>query len=570
MKRIAFRVDGFAISPNDVLVKLVDGLCPDCKADGSFQADDTGCECEEGEDCEDTCSVCVQCGIRTQTAHTPFADERFWPDEDKEERIKAAASTFGPIEDKGCDYCGEWVVNRSLNLTHNEPGVWNKATPFGDRVFVPRFKRKSFNRAESFEAQGTLKFSNTELLQILMNENWKCSHCNNIIKNKQNTPFSEQEQNNVTWALFEDLSNYDDINVRRKLPRSSPGSSARKEDRTLNFDNLLLLCYECMEKKSRKRVSISFRTSLDNKEWLKGQAKDKDMTELLNQIVQEYRNNYEAESFEADDDVFTHSVVLGFKFKYYTKQNPLYKKKEDGSFNLDPIHIVKLKILILREMDLVGVEYQDATITADSLLFKFDFTNEIEAQKFSAYVREYLSQSEKVEQLQQYFDKADARVMTKYEAGILFSTLMDWSNREYLIDFLEYLIKLEEYDYDYSLQFIRERGVDINEQDDYGVSLKDLMLAEKEGYQSMLEELINDIKNKGRRLDDVAFTLSADNGLKNQTMASMFAIQQAIEGGMVNRTMSLQYLRYEGKLEAINQFLYYVYGDEGSFIFDNI
>ena len=278
----------------------------------------------------------------------------------------------------------------------------------------------------------------------------------------------------------------------------------------------------------------------------------------------------QAESFEADDDVFTHSVVLGFKFKYYTKQNPIYKKKQDGSFNLDPIHIVKLKILILREMDLEGVEYDDATITADSLLFKFNFTNEMEAQKFNAYVKEYLSQNEKVEQLQQYFDKADARVMNKYEAGILFSTLMDWSNREYLIDFLEYLIKLEEYDYEYSLQFLRERGVDIEEQDDAGVSLKDLMLAEKEGYQSMLEELINDIKNKGRRLDDVAFTLSADNGLKNQTMASMFAIQQAIEKGIVNRTMSLQYLRYEGKLEAINQFLFYVYGDEDSFIFDNI
>ena len=280
--------------------------------------------------------------------------------------------------------------------------------------------------------------------------------------------------------------------------------------------------------------------------------------------------DFDAESFEADDDVFTHSVVLGFKFKYYTKQNPIYKKKEDGSFNLDPIHIVKLKILILREMDLVGVEYDDATITADSLLFKFNFTNEIEAQKFSSYVREYLSQNEKVEQLQEYFDTADARVMTKYEAGILFSTLMDWSNKEYLIDFLEYLLKLEEYDYDYSLQYIRERGVDINEQDDYGVSLKDLMLAEKMGYQSMLEELVNDLKNKGRRLDDVAFTLSADNGLKNQTRTSMFAIQQAVESGVVNKTMSLQYLRYEGKLEAINQFLYYVYGDEDTFIFNNI
>lgn len=309
----------------------------------------------------------------------------------------------------------------------------------------------------------------------------------------------------------------------------------------------------------------------------KGQSMVKSMKEMgiYNQLMQgvnvnAFLDHYSAESFEADDDVFTHSVVLGFKFKYYTKQNPIYKKKQDGSFNLDPIHIIKLKILILREMDLVGVEYQDATITADSLLFKFDFTNEMEAQKFSAYAREYLSQNEKVEQLQQYFDKADAKVMTKYEAGILFSTLMDWSNREYLIDFLEYLIKLEEYDYDYSLQYLRERGVDINEQDDYGVSLKDLMLAEKDGYQSMLAELVNDLKNKGRRLDDVAFTLSADNGLKNQTMTSMFAIQQAVEEGVVNRTMSLQFMRYQGKLQAIDDFLYYVYGDADKFIFDNI
>ncbi len=431
--------------------------------------------------------------------------------------------------------------------------------------------------AESFEAEifesqgrGTLKFSNSEIIQLLFNKNWKCLNCDNIIKNKQNIPFSEEEQNDITWAMLAkeyDLTNYDDINVVRKKPRGSKGAVARI-DGGLNFDNLHLLCYECMDKKWRKRASITFRTSLDNKEWLKSQ--DKDMTELLNQIVQEYRNNYEEESFEADDDVFTHSVVLGFKFKFYTKENPLYKKKDDGSFNLDPIHIIKLKILILREMDLVGVQYNDATITADSLLFKFNFTNEIEAQKFSAYVRGYISQNEKVEQLQQYFDKADVRVMTNYEAGILFSTLMDWSNPQFIIDFLDYLIKLEEYDYDYSLQFIRERGVDINEQDDYGVSLKDLMLAENNGYQSMLEELVNDLKNKGRSLDDVAFTLTADNGLKNQTMTSMFAIQQEVERGFVNKRMSLQFMRYQGKLEAIDDFLYYVYGDEDSFIFDNI
>ena len=429
--------------------------------------------------------------------------------------------------------------------------------------------------AEIFESQGTLKFSNREIIQLLFNNNWKCRNCDNIIKNKQNIPFSEEERKDITWAMLAkeyDLTNYDDINVVRKKTRGSKGNLARI-DGELNFDNLLLLCHSCYEnRRGERKEPIAFRISKEKKEWLENLAKDKDksMAELMGDIIDEYRNNYEAESFEADDDVFTHSVVLGFKFKYYTKQNPIYKKKEDGSFNLDPIHIVKLKILILREMDLEGVEYDDATITADSLLFKFNFTNEMEAQKFNAYAKEYLSQNEKVEQLQQYFIKADARVMTKYEAGIIFSTLMDWSNREYLIDFLEYLIKLEEYDYEYSLQFIRERGVDINEQDDYGVSLKDLMLAEKEGYQSMLEELVNDLKNKGRSLDEVAFTLSADNGLKNQTMTSMFAIQQEVERGVVNKTMSIQFMRYQGKLQAIDDFLYYVYRAEDSFIFDNI
>ena len=115
--------------------------------------DSTSCECEEGEYCEDTCSVCVQCGIRTQTAHTPFADERFWPDEDKEERINAAKGKYTWYEDKGCDYCGEWVVlNRSLNLT-DEPGVWNKATPFGDKIFVPRLKMKSFEKTFGAESK---------------------------------------------------------------------------------------------------------------------------------------------------------------------------------------------------------------------------------------------------------------------------------------------------------------------------------------------------------------------------------------------------------------------------------
>ena len=225
-----------------------------------------------------------------------------------------------------------------------------------------------------------------------------------------------------------------------------------------------------------------------------------------------------------DDDVFTHSSILGFKFKYFTKENPLYKRKEDGSFNLDPLHIVKLKVIILREMNLARVNYDEATITADSLLFKFNFTNEKDAKRFNDYLKQYLSQSSKVAELQAYFIKADAQVMSKYEAGIIFSTLMDWSNPQFTIDFLEYLITLEEYDYEYSIHLLRESGVDINKRDESGLSLNDIMLEDKFGYQSMLEELVNELKNKKRELDIVAFSLSADNGLKNQTIASMFAI----------------------------------------------
>lgn len=429
-------------------------------------------------------------------------------------------------------------------------------------------KPPSKKQAESFEAEkmgkGRRMLSNTEILKILPNQQYKCAIC----LEGYYEPLKEiQLMDLIQMPKYELLNNPDyNININIISPKML-GGRMRLPTGEVNKNNIEICCDECAE--TEQFTATMPKVMIDQ---LRRGAKKRGITPArhMYNILKLSGIPFEAESFEADDDVFTHSVVLGFKFRYYTKQNPIYKKKQDGSFNLDPIHIVKLKILILREMDLEGVEYDDATITADSLLFKFNFTNEIEAQKFNAYAKEYLSQNEKVEQLQQYFIKADARVMTKYEAGIIFSTLMDWSNREYLIDFLEYLIKLEEYDYEYSLQFIRERGVDINEQDDYGVSLKDLMLAEKEGYQSMLEELVNDLKNKGRSLDEVAFTLSADNGLKNQTMTSMFAIQQEVERGVVNKTMSIQFMRYQGKLQAIDDFLYYVYRAEDSFIFDNI
>ena len=84
--------------------------------------------------------------------------------------------------------------------------------------------------AEIFESQGTLKFSNREIIQLLFNNNWKCRNCDNIIKNKQNIPFSEEERKDITWAMLAkeyDLTNYDDINVVRKKTRGSKGNLAR-------------------------------------------------------------------------------------------------------------------------------------------------------------------------------------------------------------------------------------------------------------------------------------------------------------------------------------------------------
>ena len=165
--------------------------------------------------------------------------------------------------------------------------------------------KKSFE-AEIFESQGNLKFSNREIIQLLFNKNWKCPNCDNIIKNKQNIPFSEEEQNDITWAMLAkeyDLTNYDDINVVRKKPRGSKGNLARI-DGELNFDNLLLLCHSCNEKRFKERKeTVSFRTSKEKKEWLEHLAKDKDigMAELMNDIVDDVRYYNEVESFEAKE-----------------------------------------------------------------------------------------------------------------------------------------------------------------------------------------------------------------------------------------------------------------------------
>ena len=93
------------------------------------------CSCEEGEDCEDTCSVCLQCGTRTITAGTPFADEYYWPN--REKRVKSAKGKYNWYARKGCDYCGEWLPEEAGYTATNG-------------VFIPRIEMKPFVRdAES-------------------------------------------------------------------------------------------------------------------------------------------------------------------------------------------------------------------------------------------------------------------------------------------------------------------------------------------------------------------------------------------------------------------------------------
>ena len=166
--------------------------------------------------------------------------------------------------------------------------------------------------AESFEAEGgrwgkgNLKLSNSEITQLLLYENWKCSNCDNSIKNKQNIPFSEEEKNDITWTIFApeyDLQNYDDINIVTKGIRGTKGNVVKLEDGTLNFDNLHVLCNGCgQRKKIGRAATLSFRTSKEKKEWLKSLAKDKNkgMAEIMSDVIDEYRNNYEEESFEAE------------------------------------------------------------------------------------------------------------------------------------------------------------------------------------------------------------------------------------------------------------------------------
>ncbi len=147
------------------------------------------------------------------------------------------------------------------------------------------------------KGQGTLKFDNNEIYSLLKEKKWCCSDCNKEIKKNiyEQTSFSHNDRENPKWVIDAEkfsLQNYEDINVIRKKPRGTPGNLARRPNGELNYDNLLLLCHNCNEKRfNKKKERITFRTSKEKKKWLEHFAKDKGMAELMNDIIDKYRNN---------------------------------------------------------------------------------------------------------------------------------------------------------------------------------------------------------------------------------------------------------------------------------------
>ena len=144
------------------------------------------------------------------------------------------------------------------------------------------------------KGQGTLKFENNEIYLLLKEKKWCCSDCNKEIKKDKDgkqIPFSHNDRENPKWVIDAEkfsLQNYEDINVIRKKPRGTKGNNKRLPNGKLNYDNLLLLCHSCNEKRFKeKKEQITFRTSKEKKEWLEQIAKNKDkgMTELMNDII---------------------------------------------------------------------------------------------------------------------------------------------------------------------------------------------------------------------------------------------------------------------------------------------
>ena len=279
----------------------------------------------------------------------------------------------------------------------------------------------------------------------------------------------------------------------------------------------------------------------------------------------------------AEEDGLDYTCVVTFMFKDFTLENPLFKTKEDGSFNLDPIDIITIKFIILDKLNLEGVDYDDATLTADSILFKFNFTNKRDAERFMEYFKSYILIPERDAELKTYFKNVGISVRSKYQAGLLYSNMMsdifqngDLNSMNMVVDFLEYLSALEVEDYKYSLEVLKRKGFDSQQRDEFGLSLADILLLESKGYDDMMHYLINEIQNKGRSIDKVYFILVSDNGLQNSINATLFQIQQEVDKGVVSKVLSEQYFRNLGKRGAIEDFLYYMYGEGGAFVFDNI
>ena len=157
------------------------------------------------------------------------------------------------------------------------------------------------------KGQGTLKFDNYDIILLLKYHKWCCSDCDELIFNKvmgeKYIPLNYRKDP-LRWVSDPDdkysLQNFEDINVIRKKPRGTKGNNKRLPNGKLNYDNLLLLCHSCNEKRSKeKKEQITFRTSKEKKEWLEKIAKDKDkgMAELMNDIIDKYGYDVDPAAF---------------------------------------------------------------------------------------------------------------------------------------------------------------------------------------------------------------------------------------------------------------------------------
>tara|TARA_R110001583_G_scaffold59526_3_gene176971 strand:- start:2618 stop:4252 length:1635 start_codon:yes stop_codon:yes gene_type:complete len=292
-----------------------------------------------------------------------------------------------------------------------------------------------------------------------------------------------------------------------------------------------------------------------------------------------FSSDWTEKSFN-DGGGYDYTCMLILDIRDASKDYPLYTRIEEGSgFALKPLAIIKIKELILSGLNLNGVDYAGTTITAESIIFKFNFNNLDEAEDYFKYLNQHISimMAKNHDEIPDnelcphcMFSKVLIEVVDKYELGIKIANLIDWSNKEQTIDFLEYLIALENVDVEYVLNLLRGRGVNISKPNDYnGNSTKQLIVAEKNGYESMIEYIINELKNKKRSIDVVAFTLIADNGLKEQITNNIEQILK-IDYSQLSSNLEKQLYLNQGKLAGIEDFLYYFYSDSSDFIFDNI